>query len=666
MELGRYLTRARQCGLGRQPVGCYGLARLPLRAQLRRRPRHALRCGENLQPSATGEVLCEGTDMTDTTSTTQEDGQPRLGLALSGGGFRAAFFHLGVLARMADLDLLRQVEVLSTVSGGSVIGAMYYLKVRQLLQRCRDKDVQSECYIRIVSDLEREFYDGVRRNLRMRTFASPIKNWRMYSRRYSRSDRIAELYRQYLFKPLVEDCLLPSIPLRKTIIQPAGEPCGFKPFAITNGCTANDRRRHKVPVLLLNTTTLNTGHNFRFTSTWMGEMPTKGAKQEIDQNTRLRRAYFSGDCLPTKYEELPLGIAVAASTAVPGVFHPLALTDLYEGWTPQLVDGGVHDNQGIEGLLDNGCTHLIVSDACGQMEDDPDPSTRAISVLSRSNSAMMDRIREEMYETAAPPKGTTNKELVFFHLRQDLGRPELTWIGGTKKKENEQEVDGTITYGVDKNVQILLSNVRTDLDSFTEVEAKALMADGYLIAESQINQCLAQKFDRSCQGTLQNGENSWRFLRVKPYLREPSRDRSFNRQLEIAGANAFKVFKRFRWLKYTAVGFGLILLGTPFCYMICVIPNHSVGFADWLYERLHTYRSLGLTLLGTLLYGVLFLLPRSPRWVALALLRDLPLRLVLQPAAAIIAAAAAWLHILVFDRLFLWQGRVDRLKCKDG
>src|SRR5580658_5007428 len=37
----------------------------------------------------------------------------KLGLALSGGGFRASFFHIGVLARLAELDLLRYVEVLS-------------------------------------------------------------------------------------------------------------------------------------------------------------------------------------------------------------------------------------------------------------------------------------------------------------------------------------------------------------------------------------------------------------------------------------------------------------------------------------------------------------------------------------------------------------------------
>src|SRR5215472_14107545 len=37
----------------------------------------------------------------------------KLGLALSGGGFRASLFHVGVLARLAELDLLRHVEVLS-------------------------------------------------------------------------------------------------------------------------------------------------------------------------------------------------------------------------------------------------------------------------------------------------------------------------------------------------------------------------------------------------------------------------------------------------------------------------------------------------------------------------------------------------------------------------
>ncbi|MHB8968836.1 MAG: patatin-like phospholipase family protein [Pirellulaceae bacterium] len=51
--------------------------------------------------------------------------RPRLGIALSGGGSRAMAFHLGCLRALHDRGLLNQADVLSTVSGGSVIGAMY-------------------------------------------------------------------------------------------------------------------------------------------------------------------------------------------------------------------------------------------------------------------------------------------------------------------------------------------------------------------------------------------------------------------------------------------------------------------------------------------------------------------------------------------------------------
>jgi NTE family protein len=49
----------------------------------------------------------------------------KIGLALSGGGARAIAFHLGCLRALKHLGLLDRVSVLSTVSGGSVIGAYY-------------------------------------------------------------------------------------------------------------------------------------------------------------------------------------------------------------------------------------------------------------------------------------------------------------------------------------------------------------------------------------------------------------------------------------------------------------------------------------------------------------------------------------------------------------
>jgi NTE family protein len=51
--------------------------------------------------------------------------EPKIALALSGGGARAMAFHLGCLRALHDLGILDRVRVLSTVSGGSVIGALY-------------------------------------------------------------------------------------------------------------------------------------------------------------------------------------------------------------------------------------------------------------------------------------------------------------------------------------------------------------------------------------------------------------------------------------------------------------------------------------------------------------------------------------------------------------
>jgi NTE family protein len=48
-----------------------------------------------------------------------------IGLALSGGGSRAMAFHLGCLRALDDLGVLNRIDVLSTISGGSIIGAYY-------------------------------------------------------------------------------------------------------------------------------------------------------------------------------------------------------------------------------------------------------------------------------------------------------------------------------------------------------------------------------------------------------------------------------------------------------------------------------------------------------------------------------------------------------------
>ena len=48
-----------------------------------------------------------------------------IGLALSGGGSRAAAFHRGTLKGLHEIGLLESLDTVSTVSGGSVFGAAW-------------------------------------------------------------------------------------------------------------------------------------------------------------------------------------------------------------------------------------------------------------------------------------------------------------------------------------------------------------------------------------------------------------------------------------------------------------------------------------------------------------------------------------------------------------
>ena len=79
-----------------------------------------------------------------------------VGIALSGGGSRAIAFHLGCLRALYDLDLLSRVQVISSVSGGSVIAAMYAYSrdsfrefdahVVELLHRGLQRDIFREVF----------------------------------------------------------------------------------------------------------------------------------------------------------------------------------------------------------------------------------------------------------------------------------------------------------------------------------------------------------------------------------------------------------------------------------------------------------------------------------------------------------------------------------------
>lgn len=570
----------------------------------------------------------------------------RVGLALSGGGFRASLFHIGVLAKLAEFDALRQIEVLSCVSGGSIVGAHFYLKVRQLLQAKADSAtaITRDDYIRIVQELGEEFLSGVERNIRTRVAAEFWTNFKMmFFPHYSRTKRAGELYEKEIYSRVPDGHGKSKRWLNQMRIQPLsadGRPAeDFQPKYQNWG------RYAKVPILVLNATALNTGHNWQFTATWMGEPPV-GINTATDGNERLRRMYYWQ--APPKYRDVRLGDAVAASACVPGAFEPLTLAGLYPDRTVRLVDGGVHDNQGIQSLLEQGCTVLLVSDASGQMEAENHPSGGMLGAPLRSNSILQARVRASQYnEIETRRRASLLQGLVFVHLKKDLEVEPVDW----EKCEEPSDPSaahrpglGAVPltgYGIRKDIQRLLASIRTDLDSFTEAEAFSLMTSGYCMTE--------EEFPKSVAGFPHptGARSIWRFLEVEDAMKGGPSSERLKRQLQVSSMLVFKVWKLMPGLRYLAWFLGL---GT----LVLLI---------WIRPTWWPVIVVSLTL-GMLATGICILM--GNRIVGPAAMRALNYRktvsdFMLGLGMCVVGWIAARIHLHVFDKLFLWQGRIKRV-----
>lgn len=482
-----------------------------------------------------------------------------LGLALSGGGFRASFFHVGVLACLADAGRLRDLEVLSTVSGGSIVGALYYLRVKALLEAKADADVTDADYVALVQDVAESLRALVQRNLRMRTFASLRKNLRMAVRDdYSRGDRMGELLDELLYAPAYSATGKKpgrsAVEMRDLLIRPKWEEPGFKPFL------GNPRRRAKVPVLRLNATSLNSGHNWRFEAVTMGEPAPDGTWRAIDKNARFERREAYGEAGPQA--DFPLGIAVAASASVPVLFPPVAVSGLHAERV-QLVDGGVHDNQGVRGLTHpigegRALQQLVVSDASGQLKDAPKAPTTLVGVLKRTLDVYEDRLREEqLIHLSTPPHKAT-----IVHLRSGLAARRLP-VATAQRAPPAPGVDesdaSSTAFGVDPNVQDALSLLRTDLDAFSDAEAHALAFDGYVM----VQHALAKDGEDAPKLDDEALRARWPFWAVKEAMARPPPQ--FLEHLRNGSRSTAKLLYQDRLTQGIVAAFALTLfVGAPF------------------------------------------------------------------------------------------------------
>jgi predicted acylesterase/phospholipase RssA len=566
--------------------------------------------------------------------------RPGLGLALSGGGFRASFFHVGVLARLAETGTLRQVEVISTVSGGSILGALYYLALKDLLENVPDAEITDEHYVRVVRRVEETLFAGVARHVRGLAYADLGKNVRMSRSDYSRSDRLGELYDDLFYRPTWSESQFGGAPaprdtpieLRELLIHPPGETDDFRPLR------HNDRRRAPVPVLLLNATSLNTGHNWRFQAVEMGEDPRSGADWvQVDKNRRLLSGRY--EQIAKRQQDFPLGAAVAASACVPALFQPVAVSGLFPGTQVELVDGGVHDNQGVGGLLDLDCRRIVVSDASGQMGDLPEPSTRIPAAAGRSSSIYGDRVREEqLVETLSRP-GT-----VLVHLRKGLPAVGVPPLDADGNAGTAIEL-GVVDYGVDPEVQNGLAAVRTDLDSFSQVEAYSLSLYAYLMTSVE----LPEQPQRTYAWNLDAGDAD----ALRAELREPRP--AYLAQLAVSAklfGKASALDGRMRALQLAAAVIGLVVAGLAAYLVFQAVPND-----------VPTWSLLVAIVLPALLVGLYLKAKFKSHW-AYVLADGLYTWLL-----PILAAPFLWIGAKVTlwsSPRFLAAGRIEKVTAKDG
>ncbi len=346
-----------------------------------------------------------------------ESEKKRIGLALSGGGYRAAAYHLGTFRKLNEMGLLDEIDIISSNSGGSITNA-YYATTDEKAEKTRLEQLESG----MKEGLQRSIIKGILKNGRFILIATCIL---MLS-----ATIIGLLFRPtYSWVSLVLLVLSLSafaryqfwlLPISK-INEELYNKFFFKGKKI---CDFTES-----PTIVINSTNTDTGRLFTFSQKKMNdsryEYPKEGKKVKFE------------------HKEFPVARAVAASTCVPFAFTPVTIgkkffsnpSDFGEVH-PTLIDGGVYDNQGIHKLLHENiyqCDHVIVSDA-GLKITGQHLFSNTVQLLTKTSDIFMARIKHmQMSDSIYREAKTSKTNVAYFSLGWDLKDSIPEFISMVKK-----------------------------------------------------------------------------------------------------------------------------------------------------------------------------------------------------------------------------------------
>ena len=236
----------------------------------------------------------------------------KIGLAFLVGGYRATAYSLGTLCYLntinildgnnREIKMLRAVDAMSTVSGGSITG-MTYMKAQKEGKAFGEYEKDMINFM-LKEDLVTKAIDNL---------VNPEKTTSLI-------EGIGKVYDEKLFQGQTLDKLMPS----------------------------EDSSTEHVKYLCVNATDFNVGIPFRF----IFQRANKDARKDMTVGNG------TNPIEKDKLHLIPLYIPLAASSCFPGGFEPIQVHDKKGDLIPNkngeaisLMDGGIADNQGIDALL---------------------------------------------------------------------------------------------------------------------------------------------------------------------------------------------------------------------------------------------------------------------------------------------------------------------------
>jgi NTE family protein len=341
----------------------------------------------------------------------------RLGLSLSGGGYRATAFHLGTLKKLQAMNILGRVAVISTISGGSITGAYYCLNKdnysafeSSLYEKLQTKNIIKklllswaflQVFVVVIVFLGPAFY-----------FLFTPEAW-LFPILFVALVFVLVKFQFYIF------------PVSKQIEKIYDR---FFYEKRTLGELPDD------PVLVLGSTNLQTARAFTFSKIWMQD----STYQYMNPRITFKSANF------------PIARAVMASSCVPFAFTPIKIDKEFfmdeadaRRVHPVLVDGGVYDNQGIHNIMQRGqyaCDTIIASDA-GSGSSGESKFSNTFTLLMETVNVFMSRIKKvQMVRNVYDNAGGANKQIAYFSLGWDVENCIPGFVRNLESKQITQAV----------------------------------------------------------------------------------------------------------------------------------------------------------------------------------------------------------------------------------